>query len=143
MPESIKPNRCIAVKKVPISPTSQKIRQDANQSATGSCYDNALSFIVNLQISGYDELGYVLGFRDNATSFEHAIIRVGTEYYDPANDSSIEQGFFSAVFELTHSQLEAYLLDNNYTPPTICDWIKWTAPPRPVFLPDNPDLLLF
>ena len=143
MPKPIKQNRCIAVKKIRISPTPLKIRQETSQLATGSCYENALSFIFNLQVSGYDELRYVLGFRDNVISLEHAILRVGTAYYDPANNGITEQPLFSAMFELSLSQLDSYLLNNNGTPPSISDWIEWTAPPLPAFIPESLGYSLF
>lgn len=109
----------VNVQDISVQPLPQDIKQLDIPFAGGQSFQVVADYVFNLELCGYTDLGYVLGYGLDIIPVERAIIRIGDKYYDPeeVNDH------FASVWELSADQLTEFVA-TNHKPPGFRDWIK-------------------
>ena len=109
------------LKEVVVQPLPETLRYLGVPVSGGHSFQTVAETIFNLELEGYKELAYVLGYGLYRMPLEQAVVRVGERYYDPVWRSGTAF-YLGVVWELSADALTGFVADRN-RPPEFFDWL--------------------
>lgn len=111
----------VTLKEITVQPLPEGLRYLGVPVSGGHSFQTVAETIFNLEMAGYKDLAYVLGYELYRMPLEQAIVRVGECYYDPIQRLNSEL-CFTLLWELSADQLTEFVADKN-RPPELYDWL--------------------
>ena len=109
------------LKEVFVQPLPEQLRYLGVPVSGGHSFQTVAETIFNLEMEGYKELAYVLGYGLYRMPLEQAVIRLGDHYYDPVWRSN-SVFYLAVMWELSTEELTEFVADKN-RPPEFFDWL--------------------
>ena len=111
----------VTLKDITVQPLPEILRCLCVPDSGGHSFQAVADTIFNLEMEGYNDLAYVLGYGLYRMPLELAVIRVGDRYYDPVQRAGGDLNF-AVAWELSANELTEFVAEKN-RPPEFMDFL--------------------
>ena len=105
----------VTLKDITVQPLPEALRCLGVPDSGGHSFQVVADTIFNLEMEGYNDLAYVLGYGLYRMPLEQSVIRVGDRYYDPVQRAGGDLSF-ATLWELSADQLTEFVAEKNRPP---------------------------